>query len=86
VLPVEHDATEKPAASVLDGPLGSNVRRDVLGVRLSGTDSIPVIRMLAFRAVVAVAERYDHRLRQIVLEVDGKRIRVVGTTGQHHQD
>jgi len=86
VLPVEHDATEKPAASVLDGPLGSNVRRDVLRVRLSGTDSISVVRMLALRAVVAMAERNDDGLSQVVLEADGKRIRVVGTTRNHHQD
>jgi len=86
VLPVEHDATEKPAASVLDGPLGSNVRRDVLRVRLSGTDSISVVRMLALRAVVAMAERNDDGLSQVVLEADGKRIRVVGTPGNHHQD
>ena len=86
MLPVEHDATEKPAASVLDGPLGSNVRRDVLRVRLSGTDSISVVRMLALRAVVAMAERNDDGLSQVVLEADGKRIRVVGTTRNHHQD
>lgn len=80
VLPAEDDAAQQPTVRRFDCPLSSYVRGDVLVVRISSGDVIRVVGMLALGAVVAISESEHYRLREIVLEIDTERVRVVRTS------
>jgi hypothetical protein len=77
VTPVQDHAAQEPSASVLDRPLGPEIRRDVLLIRDARLNAIPVRRMLALRTVIAVAQGEQDRLAEVVLEVDTERVRLV---------
>jgi hypothetical protein len=84
MVPVEHHAAQETPVGVCDRPLGSDIRGDVLGVGSVFVGQILVVRVITLGAVIAVAQLDEHRLAQVILEVDPEGVRVIRgiATGQ----
>jgi hypothetical protein len=86
VLPTQQDTSKRRPGQILDCPLGPDYRRDVRGIRAMRVDPVLVGRMLAFRAVITVAERQDDWLGQVVVKVDGERVGALAAVPQPAPD